>query len=79
MNHEENQFAVNPSQVIYSITMLDILHALERRIGKEETSTLSVPDQALLKDEFVAVLEHQLDIREYLEQAIDAWEITRNL
>lgn len=70
---------IDPEEVIYSITMLDIIRALERRTGKEESSTLSAADQDLLKDEFVAVLEHQLDIREYLEQAIDAYMVTRNL
>jgi hypothetical protein len=35
---------IDPEEIIFSITMLDVLRTLERLIGKEETSTLSVPD-----------------------------------
>ncbi len=33
MNHKENQFAVNPSEVIYSITMETVLSAIVNRLG----------------------------------------------
>ena len=68
---------IDPEEVIYSITMLDILRALERRIGKEESSTLSENDLSLAKEEVVAVIEH-MNIS-VLDEALDAWEITRNL
>jgi hypothetical protein len=68
---------IDPEAIVYSITMLDLLRAIERRIGKEESSTLSENDLALAKEEVVAVIEH-MNIS-VLDEALDAWEITRNL
>ena len=70
---------MNPDEVIYSITMLDILRALERRIGTEEASTLSEDDLNLAVEEIKAAIDHNLDIREFLDEGLDAWEITRRI
>ena len=67
----------DPNEVIHSITMLDLVRSLERRLGKEEASNLSDDDQALLKEELVAVIE-SMD-QDLLEEAIDAFMVTRNL
>ena len=70
---------VNPEEIVYSVTVLDILRAIERRIGKEETLNLTVEEIQLAKEEVLAVLDHNLDIRDFVEEGIDAWEITRTL
>jgi len=49
---------IDPEEVIYSITMRDIARAVERRIGKEKANNLSDADQALLKEELLAVSQH---------------------
>ena len=59
--------------------MHDLIRAIERRIGKEEASNLSVDDLSLAKEEVVAVIEHSLDIRDYLEEGIDLWLEARSL
>ncbi len=50
MNHEENQFAVNPSEVIYSITMETVLSAIAQRLG-DEALLLSVDDLHCARNE----------------------------
>ena len=70
---------IDPEEVIYAITVLDLIRALERRIGKEEASSLSVDDLHLAKEEVVSVIEHSLDIRDYLDEGIDLWLEARSL
>ena len=70
---------IDPEEVIYAITVLDVIRAIERRIGKEEASSLSVDDLHLAKEEVVAVIEHSLDVRDYIDEGLDTWELTRNL
>jgi hypothetical protein len=33
----------------------------------------------LAKEEIKAAIDHNLDIRDYLDEGLDAWEITRTL
>ena len=68
-----------PKKSFFAITVLDLIRAIERHIGKEEASSLSVGDLNLAKEEVVAVIEHSLDIRDYLDEGIDLWLEARNL
>ena len=68
----------DPTEIIYAVTMQDILSAIERRLG-EEVRTLSEDDIRLACDEVKAVMDHNLDIRDYIDMGLDAWEITRHL
>ena len=70
---------IDPEEVIFAITVLDLIRAIERHIGKEEASSLSVDDLHLAKEEVVAVIEHSLDIRDYLDEGIELWLEARNL
>ena len=81
MQHQElaRHLSLDLEEVIFSITLLDIIRAIERRIGKEEISTLTPDDLNLAKEEVLAAIDHNLDIRDYIDMGIDAWEITRNL
>jgi hypothetical protein len=78
-NPKEAPMKIDPEEVIFSITVLDVLRAIERRIGKEEANSLSVDDLDLAKEEVVAVIEHSLDVRDYLDEGIDLWLEARNL
>jgi len=69
---------VNLSEVIFSVTMQDILAAIANRMG-ETALTLSTEDLQLARNEVRAVLEHHLDVREYIDAGLDAWEIIRTL
>jgi hypothetical protein len=69
---------VDPSEIIYAVTMQDILSAIERRLGAG-TSTLTEDDIRLACEEVQAVINQELDIRDYIEIGLDACEIIRNL
>jgi len=69
---------IDPSELIYSITMQDVLTAIARRMG-EDALTLSAKDLQLAKKEVKEAINHNLDIREYIDMGLDVWEITRKL
>ena len=69
------RFTTDPSEVIYAVTMRDILDVIVMRMG-EDALTLSAEDLLLAREEVKAVLEHDLDIREYIDMGLDVWEIT---
>lgn len=67
------------AQIVYAVTIQDIQSAIYRRLGPQATTDLSAEDILLAAEEVKAVLEHHLDIREYIDIGLDAWEITRQL
>lgn len=66
------------SEVIYSVTMLDVLTAIVRSMG-ENALSLSADDLQLAREEVKEAILHNLDIREYIDMGLDVWEITRKL
>ena len=74
----KNQGSIDPSEIIFSITMQSVLSALDNRLG-EEALSLSIEELVLARDEVKAVIEHYLDERDYIDMGLDAWEIVRNL
>ena len=74
----KNQGSINPSEIVFSITMQSVLSALDNRLGKEALS-LSPEDLELAREEVKATIEHHLDERDYIDMGLDAWEIIRNL
>jgi hypothetical protein len=85
MQHQEivtrlakRMIAVNPSEIIYSITMQSIISAIVQRLG-EEALDLSVDDLHLARDEVKIAISHNLDERDYIDMGLDVWEITRRL
>jgi len=68
---------MNPEEIIYAVTMRDILTALERRIGTAHFQHLTDSDIDLAKEEVKASIDHNLDIRDYVDEGLDAWEISR--
>ena len=77
MQHSEFLTAA-PSEIIYALTMQDILKAIESRLG-EDSSKLTEDDIRLACDEVKAVIEHNLDIHDYIDMGLDIWNITLNL
>ena len=80
MQHKKiaSQLPVNPSEIVYSVTMATVLSAIANRLG-EEALSLSLDDLNLARDEVKAAIEHNLDERDYIDMGLDAWEISRNL
>ena len=66
------------SDVLYSITLKDLLTAIAHRMGDNALS-LSVSDLQLAREDALAVLQHRMDHRPYLDEALDCWEIVRQL
>ena len=80
MQHQElaHHLSVNPSEIIYAVTMEAVLSAIIKRMG-EEALSLTVEEIELAKEEIKAAIDHNLDIRDFLDEGLDAWLITRNL
>ncbi|WP_319587237.1 hypothetical protein [uncultured Desulfobulbus sp.] len=80
MQHQElaRHLSLNPSEIVYALTMETVLSAIVKRMGKEALS-LTVEEIEQAKEEIKAAIDHSLDIRDYLDEGLDAWEITRNL
>ncbi len=72
------KLTVNPSEILYAITMDTVLSAIATRLG-EEALTLSLEDLSLARDEVKVAISHNLDERDYIDMGLDAWEITRSL
>jgi hypothetical protein len=74
MQHEENQFAVNASEVIFSITMEIVLSAIGNRLG-DKALTLSVDDLYLARDLVRAAIEQNQPYRNIPRLASGIWGI----
>lgn len=70
---------IDPTEVVFAVTIQDIRSAIARRLGEQEALALSNTDLQLAREEVTAALEHHLDIREYIDIGLDIWEITRKL
>lgn len=80
MQHQEivAQIAVDRNEIVYSITVETVLNSIVNRLG-EEALALTTEDLQLVFDEIKAILEDQLDIRDYIDMGLDAWELLREL
>ena len=68
----------DPSEILFTITMQDVLSAIVHRMG-EEALTLSAADLQLACQEVQEAIQHNLDIRPYIEMGLDSWEVIRHL
>ena len=84
MTHDEvvsqlsRRIDIPATELLYSITLHDVLTALALRMG-ESTLSLTHEDLQLAREEVLAVLQHRMDHRPYIAEALDCWEITRQL
>jgi len=80
MQHKEivNHLAVDPEEIVYALTAATVLSSIVNRLG-EEALSLTTEDLQLAIDEIKAAIDHNLDIGDYIEMGLDAWEITRKL
>ena len=72
------RIAASPSEIVYAISMQDILLAIAKRMG-EQSLALNAKDLLLARDEVRVAIAHSLDEREYIQMGLDAWSITKNL
>ena len=84
MNHAEivsalSRLIANPtSEVLYSITMHQVIQQIAYRMG-EDALSLTTCDLQLLREEILAVIEHSLDCRDAIDEGIEVFRITRQL
>lgn len=69
---------IDPSEVVYAVTVRDLLIAIAGRLG-EEALQLTPDDLLLARDEVRATFGHYLDERELFGLALDQWELVRQL
>jgi hypothetical protein len=70
--------AGSPSQVIFAVTMQDVIAEIARTYG-ENALDMSVRDLLAIKKEVRAAIDHGLDVRDYIHPGIETWEICKNL
>jgi len=63
----------DPSAVIFTVTVYDVLNAIAQRSG-EESLILSVRDLDMAREEVTAAICQHLDIRVYIDMGLDVWE-----
>ncbi len=68
----------DPTEIIYTITMRDLVSAIVRRIGVDALA-LTDSDLQLARDEVQAAIGHHLDEREFIDIGLDAWEMVRKV
>lgn len=80
MQHQElaRHLSVNPTEIVFAVTMETVLSAIVKRMGNEAI-TLTGEDLNSACAEVKAAIDHNLDIRDFIDEGLDAWEITRTL
>lgn len=66
------------TEPLYTITLQDVLTAIAHRMG-ESALSLTADDLQLAREEVLSVLQHRMDHRPYLEEALDCWDLVRQL
>lgn len=66
------------SEIVYSVTMRDLLSEIARRL-QDESLKLTVDELLLARDELRATFGHYLDERELFDLALDQWDLVRSL
>lgn len=78
VSHLSHLIDTPATEPLYTITLHDLLTAIALRMGQDALS-LTATNLQLARTETLAVLQHRMDHRPYLEEALDAWEIVRQL
>lgn len=68
----------DPTEVVYSVTMRDLLTAIAGRL-REDALLLSSDDLLLARDEVREIFGHYLDELELFDLALNQWDIVRQL
>lgn len=68
------RIAGSPSQVVFAITMQDVIAEIARTLG-EKALKLSAADLLEVKKEVRIALEYGLDSRDYIQPGIEVWRL----
>ncbi len=72
------RIAGSPSQVVFAITMQDIIAEVARTMG-EKAVYLSAADLLAIRKEVRIAIDYGLDVRDYIQPGIETWQISKNL
>ena len=64
--------AGSPSQVIYAVTMQDVIAELARVMG-EKALTMNAADLLDIRNEVRIAFDYGLDVREFIQPGIEVW------
>ena len=70
--------AGSPSQVVFAITMQDVIAEVARTLG-EKALDLTTDDLLDIRTEVRIAIDHGLQISNYLQPGIESWAICKNL
>jgi hypothetical protein len=73
---ELGRIAGSSCQPIIVISTQNIITQIVQELG-EEALSMNVSDLLNIQDEVKAILDHELDIRDYIRPAIETWRITK--
>ena len=76
VSHLSRHIVSPASEVLFAVTAKDVLTAIAQRMG-EDALSLSTEEFQLAVAEVQEAICHGLDWRPYVEEGLDAWEITR--
>lgn len=68
----------DPDQVVYVITMSDVLNGIAGSLGKDALS-LTVIEMLSARDEVRSVFSHYLHERDLLNLGLETWKVARSL
>ena len=72
------RIAGSPSQVVFAISMEDIIAEVARTLG-EKALDLTADDLLDIRHEVRIAIDHGLDVRDYIQPGIETWAICKNL
>ncbi len=68
------RIAGSPSQVVFAITMQDIIAEIARVYG-EKALTINASTLLDIRDEVRMAIDYGLDIRDYIQPGIEVWNV----
>ena len=71
------RIAGSPSQVIFAITMQDVIAEVARTMGSKALS-ISAADLLAIRHEVRIAIDYGLDVRDYIHPGIETWQVCKN-
>lgn len=68
------QVAGSPSQVVFAITMQDVIDEIARTLG-EKALNMTADDLLDIQHEVQIAIDHGFDARDYIQPGIEVWQI----
>ena len=68
----------DPTAVVYSITMQQILNQIALRMG-EDALSLTQTDLQILQDDILSAIDEMIDCRDAIDEGIEVFKVTRQL